>query len=299
MALRDYLTGEIAQDHADGLLDRREALRRLGMMGVSAAAAATLLAGCERPDRPGHGHGPGSTPPGTGVPGIETAVPGEAVRFPGFSGELIGSWAAPRKRTRGAVLVVHENRGLTPHFKELVGRFAGVGYGALVVDLLSPEGGTDSLTDPAQAPTLLAAAPVERLQGDLKAGLTELERRLPHERLGAVGFCFGGGMVWQLLQGGEQRLAAAAPFYGPVPDPADFSPARAAVLGVFAELDARVNAGRERAEAALTAAGLRHRINTYAGADHAFFNDTGARYNAVAANQAWSDLLDWFDRYLH
>jgi carboxymethylenebutenolidase len=296
MALRDYLMGEVAQDHADGLLSRREALRRLGLMGLGTAAATTLLASCHRqpPGDPGHG----TTPPGTGVPGQETALPGEPVRFAGFSGELLGTWAEPRRKTRGAVLVIHENRGMTPHFVELVGRFAGVGYAALVVDLLSPEGGTANLTDPAQAPTLLSQAPIERLQGDLRAGLDEISRRAPKAKLGTVGFCFGGGMVWQLLQRGEKRLAAASPFYGPVPDPADFSQAKAAVLGVFAELDTRVNAGRERAAAALSAAGLRHEIKTVTGADHAFFNDTGARYNAVAANEVWAALLDWFDRYL-
>jgi carboxymethylenebutenolidase len=306
MALRDYLTGEVAQDHADGLISRREAVRRLGLMGLSAASASAALAACASNPSPQSASGPttssggpaATAPPGTGVPGADTAVKGEAVRFPGTSGELQGTWAAPPADTKGAVLVIHENRGMTRHFVDLVGRFAGVGYAALVVDLLSPEGGTASLSDPAQAPALLSQAPAARLQGDLKAGLDELGRREPGAKLGAVGFCFGGGMTWGLLQGGETRLAAASPFYGPVPDPADFSKAEAAVLGVFAELDDRVNAGRDRAAAALTAAGLPHEIRTFAGANHAFFNDTGERYNPVAANDAWAALLDWFDRYL-
>lgn len=113
-----------------------------------------------------------------------------------------------------------------------------------------------------------------------------------------MGFCFGGAMTWNLLQAGEVRLAAAVPFYGPAPDAPDFSRARAAVLAIYAELDSRVNASRERAEAALRAAGLTHEIRTFAGADHAFFNDTGPRDNEAAAKEASAELLAWFERHL-
>jgi carboxymethylenebutenolidase len=105
-------------------------------------------------------------------------------------------------------------------------------------------------------------------------------------------------MVWDLLQAGESRLAAAAPFYGPAPDNPDFSKSKAAVLAIYAELDARVNASRDRAEAALATAGLMHEIHTLPGVDHAFFNDTGARYNAAAAQEAMALVLAWFDRHL-
>jgi len=137
------------------------------------------------------------------------------------------------------------------------------------------------------------------LIADLRAGLDELERREPDAALAAIGFCFGGGMTWQLLAAGEPRLSAAVPFYGPLPDGADFSgsPA-AAVLGVYAELDTRVNASRDAAEAALTAAGLEHELLTLVGVDHAFFNDTGPRYDAEAAAVAYAKMLEWFDRHL-
>jgi carboxymethylenebutenolidase len=125
-----------------------------------------------------------------------------------------------------------------------------------------------------------------------------LLRREPARKPGVVGFCFGGGMVWSLLAAGEPRLAAAAPFYGPLPDRADFSGSRAAVLAIYAELDARVNASRDAAKAALEKAGLPHEIVTFPGADHAFFNDTGARYNASAATEAFQRLVDWFGRHL-
>jgi carboxymethylenebutenolidase len=219
------------------------------------------------------------------------------VRFAGQAGELQGAWAAA-KDPRGALLVIHENRGLTPHFFDLVGRFASASYSALCVDLLSAEGGTASLEDPAAAPTMLGNAPPERLLGDLKAGIDELERRVPDAKVGVVGFCFGGGMTWNLLQAGEQRLAAAVPFYGPAPESPDFSRAKAAVFAIYGEQDERVNASRDRAEAALKAAGLTYEIRTFAGAGHAFFNDTGPRYNAQAAQEAYQAVLDWYAQHL-
>lgn len=219
------------------------------------------------------------------------------MRFAGPAGELQGTWAEADD-PQGALLVIHENRGLTPHFIDLVGRYAGASYSALCVDLLSAQGGTGSLGDPAAAPTTLANTPPEQLVADLQAGIDELERRVSGAKVGAVGFCFGGGMTWNLLQAGEQRLAAAVPFYGPAPESPDFSKAKAAVYAVYGEQDERVNASRERAEAALKAAGLTYEIQTFAGAGHAFFNDTGPRYNAEAAEQAWQDMLDWFNQHL-
>ena len=196
------------------------------------------------------------------------------------------------------MLLVHENRGLTPHFFDLVGRFAADGYSALCVDLLSAQGGTAALTDPAGAPAALGAAPVEQLLADLGAGIGELQSRVPEANLGVVGFCFGGGMTWNLLDAGEERLAAAVPFYGPAPDAPDFSGANAAVLAIYAGKDDRVNASRDRAVAALEAAGLTHEVKTFDGVDHAFFNDTGPRYDEAAATEAYALVLDWFGRYL-
>jgi carboxymethylenebutenolidase len=298
MALREYLIGEVAEDYADGLLTRREAMRRLGLLALSTGAAAALLAACSKGNgRASATPGPTTTAPTSGAGPTTLATKAESVRFTGRSGELQAAWAAAPK-PKAAVLVIHENRGLTAHFKDLVGRFAAQGYSALCVDLLSPEGGTAALTDPAAAPTALADAPLDRLLGDLRAGIDELQRRVPDQKVGAVGFCFGGGLTWSLLNAGEARLAAAVPFYGPAPDNPDFSRAKAAVLGVYGGLDDRVNATRERAEAALRKAGLTYEIRTFPGANHAFFNDTGERYNAKAAAEAWTALLKWFEQHL-
>jgi carboxymethylenebutenolidase len=299
MALRNYLVGEVAEDFADGLLNRREALRRLGLLGLSMSSAVALLSACG--DGGGEQTGAaGATSPAaaTSAPGrTESTKPGEPARFAGPAGELQGAWAEASD-PQGVLLVIHENRGLTPHFFDLVGRFAGASYSALCVDLLSSQGGTGQLQDPAAAPTTLANTPPEQLLADLKAGIDELERRAPDVKIGVVGFCFGGGMTWNLLQAGEQRLAAAVPFYGPAPESPDFSKAKAAVYAMYGEQDERVNATRDRAEAALKAAGLTYEIRTFAGAGHAFFNDTGQRYNPEAAQQAWQEMLDWFNQHL-
>jgi carboxymethylenebutenolidase len=195
------------------------------------------------------------------------------------------------------MLVIHENRGLNDHIRSVAQRLAGDGYSSLAVDLLSEEGGSESLPQ-GEVQAALARAPMERLVGDMKAGLDELARRVPGAKLGVIGFCYGGGMVWALLDAGDPRLAAAIPFYGPAPSAPDFSGNKAAVFAVYAELDDRVNASRRTAEAALVAAGLEHQIKVYPGVDHAFFNDTGARYNPQQAAAAYSDVLAWLGRYL-
>jgi carboxymethylenebutenolidase len=294
MAMREYLAEEIATDFADALLTRREALRRLALVGLSTSAAAALLAAC------GGSGGDGdesktNKPNGT----TATAAPAtaESVRFPGPNGELQGAWAAASK-PKGAVLVIHENRGLTDHIRSLPPRFAADGYSTLAIDLLSEEGGTAAVGGDAEATGALSQAPADRLVTDLRAGVDELERRAPRAKLAAVGFCFGGGLTWQLLAAGEPRLAAAVPFYGPAPENPDFSKSKAAVLGVYAELDARVNATRDAAAAALQAAGLTHEIRTFPGVDHAFFNDTGPRYNAAVAAEAYQAVLAWFAAHL-
>jgi carboxymethylenebutenolidase len=196
-------------------------------------------------------------------------------------------------------LVIHENKGLNDWVRSVAGRFAGVGYSALAIDLLSEEGGTGHFTDPAQATAALGAVAPDRFIADLKSGITELQSRVPGGKLAVVGFCFGGGLVWQLLASGVPQLLAAVPFYGPLPDNPDFSGSkRAAVLAIYAALDTRVTGSQAAAKAALDRAGLVHDIVVEPHADHAFFNDTGPRYNAAAADDAWQRVLEWFARYL-
>ncbi|WP_327006059.1 dienelactone hydrolase family protein [Dactylosporangium sp. NBC_01737] len=294
-SINEYLTSEVVVDYSEGLIHRREALRRLSMLGVGAAVAGPMLAACESPS----GSPAPATPSAAGsvsgsAPAGPSPLPVEAITFRGPGGTLQGAWAAAAD-PRGTVLVVHENRGLTDHIRSVAGRLAASGYSALAIDLLSEEGGTAKFTDPAQATAALGAVPPARFVADMKAGIDELLRRVPAKSPAAMGFCFGGGMVWQLLAAGEPRLRAAVPFYGPLPDNADLAGSkRAAVLAVYAELDTRVNASRDTAKAALEKAGMKHEIVTYPGVNHAFFNDTGARYDPAAATQAYQRLTDWF-----
>jgi carboxymethylenebutenolidase len=294
MAFRDYLVEEIALDCVEGAMSRREALRRLALLGVTGASAAAVLAAV-----PGAARAASPTPPPTDSTPRSTAPLAEAeeITFPGPEGDLIGVYSAADE-PKGAVLVIHENRGLTPHIRSIPPRLAADGYSALAIDLLSEEGGTAALDEGAAQAALGAATP-ERLVADLRAGLDELERRAPGAPLAVIGFCFGGAMTWLLLSAGDERIVAAVPFYGPLPEGADFSGSpSAAVLGIYAGLDDRVNSTQEAAAAALDAAGLEHELRTFDGVDHAFFNDTGRNYDADAAAAAYEAMLDWFDRHL-
>jgi carboxymethylenebutenolidase len=329
MDLRSYAATEVAEHAAVGNLTRREALRRLALLGITGSTAAALLAACSSNATTATSTAstrstsaaattastaaaaPTSTAVATaavtttGIASSATTAPAATgvapevnqIVFPGPAGELKGAFSAAPK-PKGAVLIVHEIFGLSAHFLKLPGRFAASGYTALVVDLLSREGGTAAISDQGQITAKIVGAGVERHLADLRAGLDELGKRAPGVKLGMVGFCFGGGMTWSMLNAGEPRLAVAAPFYGPGVEGADFSKSKAAVLGVYAENDARVNASRDAMEAALTKAGLVHEIKTFPGVGHQFFNDTGSAYNPTQAQAAFTDLMSWFAAHL-
>jgi len=286
-----YLAEEVAEDHADGLVSRREALRRLGLLGLTGAGAASLLAGAMALEaRASTSSAASSASSATEV----ATVPTREITFRGPQGRrLIGAWASARQ-PRGGVLVIHENRGLTDSIRGVAGRLAGSGYSALAIDLLSAEGSTKSFSDEFEAMAALGAVAPSRFVADMKAGVTELRRRVPGKKVAAIGFCFGGGMTWLLLASKEPRLSAAVPFYGPFPDGGNLTGSKAAVLGVYAELDTRVNASRASARAALRKAGLKHSIATFPDVDHAFFNPTSARHDPAAAAAAYRRMLSWF-----
>ena len=294
--IQKYLAEEVAEDHADGIINRREALRRLALLGVAGASATALLSAFAASEAAAKA----TAAPAVlsrGRDGSETSwapVPRESITFAGPRGPLLAAWAAAVK-PRGGVLVIHENRGLTEHIRTIAGRFAASGYSALALDLLSEEGGTGAFPDEAEVAAALAQIPPERFVADMKASVTELKRRVRGKRLAAIGFCFGGGMVWRLLTSNEPRLSAAAPFYGSFPAGGNFAGSRAAVLGVYGGLDTRVNDTRPAAKAALDAAKLKYELLTFSEANHAFFNDTGTRFNPHAAAEAWRRTLNWFD----
>ena len=299
--LQRYLAEEVAEDHADGLISRREALRRLGLLGLGAAASASLLAVFLAEEAKARVRAASRAPATTRPAMVDTLVaarPTREIVFRGPGGRKLMGAGAGAAKPRGGVLVIHENRGLNDSIRAIAGRLAGSGYSALAIDLLSEEGGTGSFEDEFEAMSALGAAPESRLVADLKAGVTEVRRRLPGKKVAAIGFCFGGGMTWRLLAAKESRLAAAVPFYGPFPEGGNLAGAKAAVLGIYAELDSRVNASRAAARAALRRAKLRHQIVTYPGVDHAFFNPTSSRHDPAAAAAAYRRMLDWFGTYV-
>ena len=298
--LQRYIAEEIATDHIEGLLSRREALRRLALLGIGTAAASTLIAACgnaKQTPAASTSSAPSSASPTSQPPGMDHALPTTPIVWAGPNGQLQGAWAEAGN-PRGGVLVIHENVGLNDWVRSVAGRFAGAGYSALAIDLLSEEGGTAKFTDPAQATAALNNAPPGRFVADLKSGVDELQRRVPGKKVAAVGFCFGGGLVWQLLAAGEPQLAAAVPFYGPQPPNPDFSGSKAAVLAFYGALDNRVTSTKDAAQAALDKAGLVNQIVVEPDANHAFFHDGGPRYDAAAATDAWGKTLDWLAKYV-
>lgn len=302
--IKEYLATEVALDHADGQMTRREALRRLGMMGIGLTAASALLAACgdDGDDQVVAPSGQATTTaapvattvasPATTRPAT-TPVPSQDITFPGPRGTLRGAFAAAAT-PKGGVVVIHENRGLVDGTRAVAARLAGDGYSGLAIDLVSGlnPGGTAAVPS-GDVGALLSNADVSDRRNDIKAGFDELAKRTPGRKLGMMGFCFGGTVVWDYLTTNETRLAAAAPFYGGTVEGANYT-AKAAVLGIYGETDTRINATRDAAKANLVRAGVPHELKTYAGVGHGFYSQV----ESTQSKQAYSDTLDWFDRYL-
>jgi len=313
---KKYLIEEFYDDYREGLISRRTFIRRVAFITGSMAAAATamLAVGCRPVELPAASEPmpqretpmageeasaelatvPGARSP-LSVPEGDPAVQTSEVTFPSGSDEIMAYLALPAAAgVYPAVLVCHENRGLTPHIEDVARRFAKAGYVALAIDLLSREGGTAS-RDRDEIPGLLTDAGAERHVADFVAGYQYLQTLdfVDGERIGMTGFCFGGGITWRVATA-LPELKAAVPFYGPAPELSEVPNIKAAVLGVYAELDERITGGMPALEQALQAAGVTHKMNVYPGVDHAFHNDTGERYNEEQATQAWNDTLAWF-----
>ncbi len=196
------------------------------------------------------------------------------------------------------VLVCHENRGLSTHIQDVTRRLAKAGYVGLAVDLLSRQGGSAQVGE-ANAPGALGSIDPEQFVQDFKSGWAYLGTIPPAEaqRVGMVGFCFGGGVTWRVAVE-MPELKAAVPFYGPPASEADIPRIQAAVLAIYGELDQRITGTAAAIETAMKANGKVFEKVIYPNADHAFHNDTGGRYNAEAATDAWRRTLAWFEKYL-
>jgi carboxymethylenebutenolidase len=222
----------------------------------------------------------------------------ERVTLPGPDGELRGYLARPSDaKNLPGVIVIHENRGLNPHIEDVTRRLALAGFVALAPDFLSASGGTPQNEDQAREQ-------IGKLDADwtLKAALAAAQSLRSGERstgrIGAVGFCWGGGLVGRLATA-DPKLNAGVVFYGRVPPVAEVPNIKAELLLNYAGKDERINADVPSFQKALDEAGVRYSLHMYEGVEHAFHNDTStARYNAEAAQLAWKRTVEFFERTL-
>ena len=214
------------------------------------------------------------------------------------NGQVNALMARPAQATGPlpAVLVIHENRGLNPYIEDVVRRTAKAGYLALGPDGLSSLGGYPGNDD--EGRSLQSQIDPAKLMADFFAGFEYL---VNHEdstgKVGAVGFCYGGG-VCNALAVAYPNLAASVPFYGRQPDTADVPAIEAPLLIHYAEMDERINAGWPAYEEALIAAGKTYTAHIYEGVNHGFHNGTTPRYDEEAATLAWDRTLAFFAQHL-
>jgi len=305
--LQRYIIEEWAEDYRGGRLSRREFLRRtalmaggvtlaipmLGSLGVSASADEVAQAASS-------GSSTVAQASGVTVPENDPAITAGMVSYTSGGTTVVAYQARPRSGGPApGVMVIHENRGLLEHFKDVARRLAKVGYVAIAPDLASHQGGTARYSDPAQVTAILGQTSAEQMVEMLNSGVLYLQSQssVRRDRIGAMGYCFGGGMVWRLATRNAD-LKAAAPYYGANPPLEGVPKIKAAVLAIYGEQDTRINAGIPAIRDALQKAGVPHEIVVYPNADHAFFNDTGTRYQPQAAQAAWQRTLAWYERYL-
>jgi carboxymethylenebutenolidase len=230
----------------------------------------------------------------------DPAIIASEVQFPGAdAANILGYLARPaNENPTPVILVCHENRGLTPHIQDVTRRFAKAGYVGLAVDLLSRQGGSAAVGQD-NVPGALGNMPSEQFAEDFKSGWRYLQGQpfADAARVGMTGFCFGGGVTWQVATQ-MPELLAAVPFYGPHPLPASVPNINAAVLAVYGGLDSRINSGIPTIEQAMSENNKIYQKLIYENADHAFHNDTGSRYAPDAARDAWEKTLAWFEQYV-
>jgi len=265
--------------------------------GATATRAGTAAATATRAGSPV------ATPSGITIPPTDPAIDAGAVQFPGQGGAtLLGYLSSPKAATKApGILVIHENRGLTEHIKDVTRRYAKSGFVALATDLISRQGGTDKIADPAQIPNILGqSADRELLVQDMISAVAFLktQAKFAGPKAGVVGFCFGGGMAW-LLATRSADIVAANPYYGPPPDPIDTVQNIAGpVLAFYGGEDARINQNIPAIEAAMKQYGKSFTSKIYPGANHAFNNDTGQAYNEAASKDAYALSVNFFNTNL-
>lgn len=281
----DQKVVELYEEFKNGHLERREFVKKLTLILGGAAAANSVLLVLDA-----HGEI---------IAADDPRLDTEMVKYPAEQGEMSAYLAKPKDAKKlPAVIVIHENRGLQPHIKDVTRRMALEGFVALAPDALSPLGGTpDNDVDAARSK-------MRELDGDATtknfvAAVEYLKTNpLTTGKVGCTGFCWGGAMTNQVAVNAPD-LTAAVPYYGRQPEKEDVPKIKAAILAHYAGDDERINAGIPGFEKALKDAGIEYTIYMYDGAKHAFNNDANPeRYNEEAAKLAWRRTVDFFKEKL-
>jgi carboxymethylenebutenolidase len=277
---------DLYDDYSNGLLDRREFLKKLAILAGSTAAAIALLPLIDN-----------KYAQAQVVPRDDPRLQVENIKYPGETGDVLAHFARPKgdKKLPG-VIVIHENRGLNPHTEDVARRVAIEGFLAIAPNALSPFGGTPEDVNEARA----QMRKLDR-EKNIKNYLAAVKYLKTHPqstgKVGCTGFCWGGGVTNQVAVHSPD-LKAAVPFYGRQPASEDVPKIKASLLCHYAGLDERINQGIPEFEAALKKASVEYKIFMYEGAGHAFFNDTGSRYHEEAAMLAWERTIAFFKQKL-
>jgi carboxymethylenebutenolidase len=275
--------------YVHGDIDRRGFLDRAAKFAVGGITAAMLLEQLS-PDFLG----------ATVIPADDARLTTERFDYPSpkGSGTMRGYLARAKSASGKApgVLCIHENRGLNPHIEDVTRRLALEGFLAFAPDALAPLGGYPGDEDKARAK--FQELDAAKTKEDMLAAFDWLKARTDCAgKVGAVGFCWGGGTV-NYLATQRPELAAGVPFYGSGPDLADVPKIRTPLLIQSAEQDERINAGWPAFEAALQAAKVPYERHLYPGTQHGFHNDTTPRYDEKAAKLAWERTIAFLRKHL-
>jgi len=270
---------DLCDEYTNGSLDRREFLKKLAILAGSSAAAIALLPLIEK-----------DYVNAQIVPENDRRLRTEYIKYPGETGDVRAHFARIKGDAKlPGVIVIHENRGLNPHIEDVNRRMALEGFLAVAPDALSPLGGTPEDTNKAR--TLMRELDGQSTTKNFLAAVKYLKTHPQSTgKIGCIGFCWGGGMANQLAVN-SQDLAAVVPFYGRQPASEDVPKIKASLLLHYAGLDQRINQGIPAFEAALKEASVDYKLYMYEGAGHAFYNDTGSRYNKEAAQLAWKRTI--------
>ena len=269
-------------------LDRRGFMQKLTALAGSGAAAAAVMPMLAA-----------SKASAAMVEETDARLDVADVTYPGAAGDMKGYLAFPKDAADKlpAVIVIHENRGLNPHIRDVARRMALEGFVALAPDFLSPNGGTPANEDEARAMFQSLDMAGATANGEAtRAFLSGHEKT--NGKVGAIGFCWGGGMVNRMAVASPE-LGAGVAYYGSQA-PADQVPSiKAPLMLHYASLDERINAGIDAYKAALDANGKTYELHMYDGVNHAFNNDTSAaRYDKAAADLAWSRTVEFLKKNL-